>query len=191
MFHLPSLVLLGFHTFGSPGPQWAVVIYHVVESEGQDEEGAVTGRVHLEGYISLIQTHRLTLFSQRRLQKLTCYLRNPRNWTYDELCIHYIGNEYEIQRYFIRCVYLAAQKEALTHVSNTDHETRSALMIGDHSMLTELHRLTTFLRPCYLHTQNENINALLDLRELYRSQKYILFNQILFQFNPVPVRLHV
>ncbi len=86
------------------------------------------------------------------------------------------------KRYFIRCVYLASQKEALTHVSDTDHETRSALMIGDHSMLTELHRLTTFLRPCYLHTQNESINALLDLRELHRSQKYIFFNQILFQF---------
>lgn len=92
LFHLPSLVLLGFRTFGSPGPQWTVVIYYVVESEGKDEEGAVTGRVHLEGYISLIQTHRLTLFSQRRLQKLTCYLRNPRNLTYDELCIHYIGH---------------------------------------------------------------------------------------------------
>lgn len=78
----------------------------------------------------------------------------------------------DIQRYFIRCVYLAAQKEALTHVSDTDHKTRSALMIGNHSMLTELHRLTTFLRSCYLHTPDENINTLLDLRELYRSPKY-------------------
>lgn len=57
------LVLLGLHTFGSPGPHWAVVINHVVESEGHDEEGAVTGCVHLEGYIPLVQTHCLTLFS--------------------------------------------------------------------------------------------------------------------------------
>lgn len=58
------LNLQGLRTFGGPGPQWAVVIYDVVESEGQNEEGTVSGGIYLEGYIPLVQTYRLTLFSQ-------------------------------------------------------------------------------------------------------------------------------
>lgn len=41
-------------TFSRPGSQGAVVIDEVVESEWQDEEGAVTRHVHLEGHIPLV-----------------------------------------------------------------------------------------------------------------------------------------
>lgn len=61
-------------TFGSPGAEWAAIINDMVEGEREDEEGAVTGRVHLEGHVPLVQPNCLTLFSQRRLQQLTTYL---------------------------------------------------------------------------------------------------------------------
>lgn len=51
-------------TFGSPGAERAAVINNMVEGEREDEEGAVTRRVHLEGHISLVQPNCLTLFSQ-------------------------------------------------------------------------------------------------------------------------------
>lgn len=62
-------------TFGCPGSQGAAVIDEVVEGEGQDEEGAVTGRVHLEGHIPLVQTNRLTFLGQRRLEQFSSHLR--------------------------------------------------------------------------------------------------------------------
>lgn len=61
-------------TLGCPGSQRAVVIDEVVEGEGQDEEGAVTGRVHLEGHVPLVQTHRLAFLGQRRLEEFSCHL---------------------------------------------------------------------------------------------------------------------
>lgn len=61
-------------TFSCPGPEGAVVINDVVEGQGDDEEGAVTGRVHLERHVALIQAHRLTLLCQGRLKQLPCHL---------------------------------------------------------------------------------------------------------------------
>lgn len=55
-------------TLGCPGSQGAAVIDEVVEGEGQDEEGAVTGRVHLERHIPLVQTNRLPLLGQGSLE---------------------------------------------------------------------------------------------------------------------------
>lgn len=48
-------------TFGCPGPEGAVVVDDVVEGQGDDEEGAVAGRVHLERHVALVQSHRLAL----------------------------------------------------------------------------------------------------------------------------------
>lgn len=61
-------------TFSCPGPEGAVVINNVVESQGDDEEGAVTGRVHLERHIALVQPHRLALLCQGRLKQLPRHL---------------------------------------------------------------------------------------------------------------------
>lgn len=41
-------------TFCCPGSEGAVVINDVVESQWDDEEGAVAGRVHLERHIALV-----------------------------------------------------------------------------------------------------------------------------------------
>lgn len=49
--------------------------------------------------------------------------------------------------------YLTAQKQTFAHIGYTNHETRSSFVIGYNSMLTELHCLTTFLRPGHLHTE--------------------------------------
>lgn len=46
--------LLFLSTFRCPGSQGAVVIKDVVESQRDDEKGAVAGRVHLEGHVALI-----------------------------------------------------------------------------------------------------------------------------------------
>ena len=46
----------------------------MVEGEGQDEEGAVAGHVHLEGHVPLVQTHRLPLLGQGRLEQLPAHL---------------------------------------------------------------------------------------------------------------------
>ncbi len=46
----------------------------MVESQGDDEEGAVAGRVHLERHIPLVQPHRLTLLRQGRLKQLPRHL---------------------------------------------------------------------------------------------------------------------
>lgn len=62
-------------TLGCPGAQRAAVVNDVVEGERQDEEGAVAGRVHLEGDVPLVQTNRLTFFGERRLQKFTSHLK--------------------------------------------------------------------------------------------------------------------
>lgn len=61
-------------TFSRPGSQGAVVIDEVIESEGQDEEGAVTRHVHLEGHIPLVQAHSLTFLGQRGLEKFSSHL---------------------------------------------------------------------------------------------------------------------
>ena len=61
-------------TLGSPGPQRAAVVDGVVEGEREDEEGAVTGGVHLERHVPLVQTHRLPLLGERRLKQLTRHL---------------------------------------------------------------------------------------------------------------------
>ena len=63
-------------TFGSPGSEGASVVYDVVEGEGDDEEGAVAGRVHLEGHVPLVQTNRLAFLGQRRLEQFSCHLGN-------------------------------------------------------------------------------------------------------------------
>lgn len=65
------------HTFGCPGSEWAAVIDDVIEGEGEDEERAVAGCVHLEGHVSLVQTNCLSLLGQRGLQQLTGHLRVP------------------------------------------------------------------------------------------------------------------
>lgn len=57
-----------------PGAQRAGVVDHVVEGEGEDEEGAVAGGVHTKGNISLVQTHRLALFGQGGLQQFSSHL---------------------------------------------------------------------------------------------------------------------
>lgn len=51
-------------TLGSPSSQRAVVIDDVAKGQGQDEEGAVAGSVHLEGHVPLIQTNRLSFLRQ-------------------------------------------------------------------------------------------------------------------------------
>ncbi len=61
-------------TLGCPGSQGATVIDEVVEGEGQDEEGTVTGRVHLEGHIPLVQTNCLPFLGQRRLEQFSSHL---------------------------------------------------------------------------------------------------------------------
>lgn len=61
-------------TFGSPRTEWAAVINDMVEGERKNEERAVTGGVHLESHIPLVQPNCFTLFSQRCLQQLTSYL---------------------------------------------------------------------------------------------------------------------
>lgn len=66
-------------TLGGPGPERAVVVYDVVKCEGEDEEGAVAGRVHLEGNVPLVQTHRLPLLSMRCLQQLPRHLGGAHN----------------------------------------------------------------------------------------------------------------
>lgn len=61
-------------TFCRPGPEGAVLVNGVVESQGDDEEGAVAGRVHLERHIALVQPHRLALLRQGRLKQLPRHL---------------------------------------------------------------------------------------------------------------------
>lgn len=62
------------YTFCCPVSEGAVVINDVVEGEGDDEEGAVTGRVHLERDIALVQPHSLSLLCQGRLKQLPRHL---------------------------------------------------------------------------------------------------------------------
>lgn len=69
-----SPVLITKRTLSCPGSQGAAVIDDMVESEGQDEEGAVAGSVHLEGHVPLVQTHRLTFLGQRRLEQFSSHL---------------------------------------------------------------------------------------------------------------------
>lgn len=74
----PPIKYLGLFvklTFGCPGSQGAVVIDEMVESEGQDEEGAVAGGVHLEGNIGLVETNRLAFLGQRCLEQFSRDLR--------------------------------------------------------------------------------------------------------------------
>lgn len=61
-------------TFCCPGPEGAVVVDEVVESQGDDEEGAVAGSVHLERHVALVQPHRLALLRQGRLEQLPRHL---------------------------------------------------------------------------------------------------------------------
>lgn len=46
----------------------------MVESQGDDEERAVAGRVHLERHVALVQPHRLALLRQGRLKQLPRHL---------------------------------------------------------------------------------------------------------------------
>lgn len=61
-------------TFCCPGPERAAVIDDVVESQGDDEEGTVAGRVHLERHVALVQSHRLALLRQGCLKQLPRHL---------------------------------------------------------------------------------------------------------------------
>lgn len=61
-------------TFCCPVSEGAVLINDVVEGQGDDEEGAVTGRVHLERHIALVQLHCLSLLCQGRLKQLPRHL---------------------------------------------------------------------------------------------------------------------
>lgn len=67
-------------TFSCPGSERAAVVDDVVEGEGDDEEGAVAGRVHLERHISLVQPHRLPLLCQGRLEQLPRHLGAKMQW---------------------------------------------------------------------------------------------------------------
>lgn len=69
-----STALIAKLTLGCPSSQGTVVIDDMVEGKGQDEEGAVTGSVHLKGDISLIQTNRLPFLGQRRLEQFSSHL---------------------------------------------------------------------------------------------------------------------
>lgn len=69
-----STALITKLTLGCPSSQGTVVINDMVEGKGQDEEGAVTGSVHLKGNISLIQTNRLPFLGQRRLEQFSSHL---------------------------------------------------------------------------------------------------------------------
>lgn len=64
-------------TLVGPASQRTLVVDGVVEGEGEDEEGALAGRVHAEGHILLVQTHRLSLLRHTRLEKLPCHLEKP------------------------------------------------------------------------------------------------------------------
>lgn len=66
-------------TLSCPGSKGAVVIDEVVESERQDEEGAIAGRVHLKGDVPLVQTNRLTFLGQRCLQEFSSHLEEARS----------------------------------------------------------------------------------------------------------------
>lgn len=55
-------------TFRCPGSERAVAINDVVECQRDDEEGAVAGRVHLEGHVALVQSYCLALLCQGRLK---------------------------------------------------------------------------------------------------------------------------
>lgn len=46
----------------------------MVERQRDDEEGAVAGRVHLEGHVALVQPHRLALLGHGRLEQLPRHL---------------------------------------------------------------------------------------------------------------------
>lgn len=48
-------------TLVGPSAQRALLVDDVVEGEREDEEGALAGRVHAEGHVLLVQTHRLAL----------------------------------------------------------------------------------------------------------------------------------
>lgn len=61
-------------TFCCPGTEGAAVINDVVESQWDDEEGAVAGRVHLERHIALVQSYRLALLCQGCLKQLPRHL---------------------------------------------------------------------------------------------------------------------
>lgn len=85
MFFLPTPALIIKLTLGCPGSQGAVFINEVVKGEGQDEEGAVTGHVHLEGNIPLVKANRLTFLSQRRLEQFPSNLWENNGHTLFEL----------------------------------------------------------------------------------------------------------
>lgn len=51
--------------------------------------------------------------------------------------------------------YLAAQQQTLAHVGDSYHETRSAVVISYHSMLTEPNRPATLLRSSHLRQREE------------------------------------
>lgn len=69
-----NLTWESWSTFCRPGPEGAVVVNDVVESQGDDEEWAVAGCVHLERHVSLVQPYCLTLLCQGRLKELPRHL---------------------------------------------------------------------------------------------------------------------
>lgn len=69
-----STALITKLTLSCPGSQRTAVIDDMVEGKGQDEEGAVTGSVHLKGNISLIQTNRLPFLGQGCLEQFSSHL---------------------------------------------------------------------------------------------------------------------
>lgn len=73
---VPLMKLRLGSTFGCPGSQGAAVINDVVEGQRDDQEGAVAGRVHLEGHVALVQPNCLALLGQRRLEQLSRHLEN-------------------------------------------------------------------------------------------------------------------
>lgn len=63
----------------------------MVEGEGQDEEGAVAGSVHLEGHVPLVQTNRLAFLGQRRLEQFPSHLDGKMCTS----CFSYIGSTFD------------------------------------------------------------------------------------------------
>lgn len=74
IIHSKNYIHYNTPTFCCPCPEGAVVIDDVVESQGDDEERAVTGSVHLEGHVALLQPHCLALFGHGRLKQLPRHL---------------------------------------------------------------------------------------------------------------------
>lgn len=141
-------------TLRCPGSQGAVFINEVIESEGQDEEGAVTGCVHLEGHIPLVKANCLAFLGQRRLEKFSTHLR--------KIIFHLWQTDSQSGKLTDRrkLSYLTPKQETFAHVGHPDHEAGSTFVGGHHSMLAKLHRLASLLRPSHLSGEGFDLKFL-------------------------------